>query len=149
MSKIVKHDTDGTKGVLAKGELGYDDYPAGGDAGRVYVGDGTNSIAQAKLSELEEVQEVLGTGSDVRYDKKLSSLDVIEMVYDGNSNLTATRYAGDNDTDMFFRDVLSYTGDDLTEVKHYFGTANLTTENASTVLTYSNGSLATAEYSEV
>lgn len=53
MAIVNKQDTDGTKPVLAKGELGYDDYAAGGDAGRVYVGNGSINIALAKKSEVE------------------------------------------------------------------------------------------------
>ena len=51
MAFINKHDTNGTKGLLAKGELGYDDYAAGGDAGRVYVGTGTENRALAERLE--------------------------------------------------------------------------------------------------
>ena len=51
MAFINKHDTNGTKGLLAKGELGYDDYSAGGDTGRVYVGTGTENIALADRLE--------------------------------------------------------------------------------------------------
>ena len=47
-------DTNGVKPTLKKGVLGYDDYNAGGDAGRLYVGTGTESIAQAKLSEVQD-----------------------------------------------------------------------------------------------
>ena len=53
MSVIIKQDTDGTKGTLAKGELGYDDYTDGGDIGRVYVGDGADNIPLSKKSELD------------------------------------------------------------------------------------------------
>jgi len=49
--RINKHDTNGAKPLLSKGELGYDDYPAGGDVGRVYVGTGTENIALAKKLE--------------------------------------------------------------------------------------------------
>ena len=52
MAFIQKQDTDGTKSVLLKGELGYDDYAAGGDAGRVYVGDGTVNIPLVKKDDL-------------------------------------------------------------------------------------------------
>ena len=45
MAKIIKHDTDGVKALLGKGELGLDDYTAGGDAGRVYVGTGSENRA--------------------------------------------------------------------------------------------------------
>ena len=49
--RINKHDTNGTKPLLGKGELGYDDYTAGGDTGRVYVGTGADNIALAKRLE--------------------------------------------------------------------------------------------------
>ena len=49
--RINKHDTNGTKPLLGKGELGYDDYTAGGDTGRVYVGTGSENIALAERLE--------------------------------------------------------------------------------------------------
>ena len=52
MSRIEKQDTQGTKPLLSTGELGYDNYPAGGDVGRVYVGTGAENIAIAKKSEV-------------------------------------------------------------------------------------------------
>ena len=51
--KIKRQDTDGVKPLLGTGELGYDNYPAGGDVGRVYVGTGSANIAQAKKSEVD------------------------------------------------------------------------------------------------
>lgn len=51
--RINKHDTQGTKPLLGKGELGYDDYVAGGDVGRVYVGTGSENIALAEKSEID------------------------------------------------------------------------------------------------
>ena len=51
--RINKHDTQGTKALLGKGELGYDDYTAGGDVGRVYVGTGTENIALAEKLEVD------------------------------------------------------------------------------------------------
>jgi hypothetical protein len=57
MGFIQKQDTDGTKAVLLKGELGYDDYTAGGDTGRVYIGNGTTNEA---LSKKEEVLALAG-----------------------------------------------------------------------------------------
>lgn len=53
--RINKHDTNGTKPLLGKGELGYDDYAAGGDTGRVYVGTGTENIPVAKKIEVDAV----------------------------------------------------------------------------------------------
>ncbi len=60
MARINKQDTNGTKGVLLKGELGYDDYSAGGDAERVYVGNGSTNIPLAKMSETEQLDTDLG-----------------------------------------------------------------------------------------
>ena len=59
--KINKQDTNGVKPLLQVGELGYDNYPAGGDAGRVYVGDGTINIALSKKSEVDAVEGKLDT----------------------------------------------------------------------------------------
>lgn len=61
MSKIVKQDTNGVKPLLAVGELGYDNYPTGGDAGRVYVGNGSINIPQAKKSEVIAVDGKIDT----------------------------------------------------------------------------------------
>ena len=57
MSKIMYVDTDGTKGILPKATLGYDDYPAGGDEGRVAVGTGSKNVYLAKQEEVEEARE--------------------------------------------------------------------------------------------
>ena len=59
--KINRQDTNGVKPLLAVGELGYDDYPAGGDAGRVYVGNGSINIPQAKKSEVIAVDGKVDT----------------------------------------------------------------------------------------
>ena len=61
MSLIRKQDTNGTKPLLATGELGYDNYPAGGDEGRVYVGTGTENLAIAKKSEVTDLNTYLDT----------------------------------------------------------------------------------------
>ncbi len=52
MSLIIKRDTDGVKPLLQTGEFGYDNYPAGGDSGRVYVGTGSENIPLAKKAEM-------------------------------------------------------------------------------------------------
>ncbi len=52
MSLITKQDTNGVKPLLQTGELGYDNYPAGGDSGRVYVGTGSENIPLAKKAEM-------------------------------------------------------------------------------------------------
>lgn len=73
--RINKHDTNGTKPLLGKGELGYDDYTAGGDTGRVYVGNGASNIALAKKSEVDakvvaNAGITAGTATKVTYDEK-------------------------------------------------------------------------------
>ena len=54
---IVKQDSNGVKPLLQTGELGYDNYPAGGDAGRVFVGTGAENIPLAKKEEVDEIIE--------------------------------------------------------------------------------------------
>ena len=51
--RINRQDMDGVKPLLQVGEFGYDNYPAGGDEGRVYVGTGTENIPLAKKSEVD------------------------------------------------------------------------------------------------
>ena len=53
MSLITRQDTNGVKPLLQTGEFGYDNYPAGGDEGRVYVGTGSENIPLAKKSEVD------------------------------------------------------------------------------------------------
>jgi hypothetical protein len=55
MGFINLQDTDGDKATLLKGQLGYDDYEDGGDAGRVYVGTGDKNIPLATKEELDAV----------------------------------------------------------------------------------------------
>ena len=71
MSKILYVDTDGTKGSLPAGTLGYDAYAAGGDEGRVAVG--TASGTDVLLSKKDEVDAI-----DVRV-VKLEGQDSISM----------------------------------------------------------------------
>ena len=49
---ITRQDLDGVKPLLQTGEFGYDNYPAGGDDGRVYVGTGSENIPLAKKAEM-------------------------------------------------------------------------------------------------
>ena len=67
MSKIIKVDTNGVKPLLDMRELGYDNYPAGGDVGRVYVGTGSENIALAKKVEVAAV--------DIKSDTHIGRLD--------------------------------------------------------------------------
>lgn len=162
MAYIQKKDTDGNKPLLKEGELGYDKYPAGGDEGRVYVGTGTVNIALSKKSEVDDavgrltVTEdrtsantlVTGTASKVRYDKVLGNLDVVEMLYTGD-DLTGVRYDGDDNSSVFYREVLSYVEGNLTTIKHYYGTSNLSAPSAVTTLSYdSSDNLLNTTYTE-
>ena len=49
---ITRQDSNGVKPLLQTGEFGYDNYPAGGDSGRVYVGTGSENIPLAKKAEM-------------------------------------------------------------------------------------------------
>ena len=71
MSKILYIDTDGIKGSLPAGTLGYDAYEAGGDEGRVAVG--TASGTDILLSKKDEVDAI-----EVRVEK-LEVQDSISM----------------------------------------------------------------------
>lgn len=55
MSLITRQDKNGVKPLLQVGEFGYDNYPAGGDAGRVFVGTGTENVPLAKKEEVDEI----------------------------------------------------------------------------------------------
>ena len=55
MSLITRQDSNGVKPLLQAGEFGYDNYPAGGDSGRVYVGTGTENVPLAKKEEVDEI----------------------------------------------------------------------------------------------
>ena len=69
MSKILYIDTDGTKGLLPEGHLGYDKATA--DRGRVAVGTNTGDVLLAKKSEVDSV--VLGT-TNIVYDNSTSGI---------------------------------------------------------------------------
>ena len=91
---------------------------------------------------------ILGTSTLTRYDKILGSMDIVDMEY-LNGDLTAVRYTGDNNVNVFCRDVLAYTAGDLTTVKHYYNTADLVTESGLTTLVYDvNKNLIGSNYTE-
>ena len=52
---IVRQDSNGVKPLLQVGEFGYDNYPAGGDVGRVYIGTGNENVPLAKKEEVDEI----------------------------------------------------------------------------------------------
>lgn len=82
---IKKQDTDGTKPLLDKGELGYDAYPAGGDEGRVYAGTGTENIPQAREDEVVKINS----------DQALAAGDAIDIT---GQTLTISKGDGSTET---------------------------------------------------
>lgn len=52
---INRQDTNGVKPLLGVGELGYDNYPTGGDSGRVYVGTGAENVKLARVDEIGDL----------------------------------------------------------------------------------------------
>lgn len=108
--------------------------------------DNDKTVEQA----IENIDLVTGTtGTSKRFDKRLAALDIIDMEYvDGD--LVTVRYEGDDDSTVYYRDVLSYVSGNLAEVKHYYGTSDLVTESASTTLIYDlDDNLVSSAYSEV
>lgn len=95
MSQIKKIDTDGNKGLLAQGELGYDGYTDGGDEGRVYVGTGTKNIKLATKEEvdaaasIDDVVTSLGLSANIlKYtDETGTDTDIDLSLYLDDSNL--------------------------------------------------------------
>ena len=88
--RINKHDTNGTKPLLGKGELGYDDYTAGGDTGRVYVGNGASNIALAKKSEVDA--KVVANAGITAGTYKSVTVDVKGLVTGGTNPTTLGGY---------------------------------------------------------
>ena len=129
MSKINKVDTDGVKPLLGVGELGYDNYPAGGDVGRVYVGTGAENIAIAKKSEIDTVNLL-------RADKYLAAQNIAHMSYT-DGNLTKIQYNNATDVDY---EVFAYGSGNLTSIQHYVGSVL----KGTTTLSYTSGNLVSA-----
>lgn len=96
--RINKHDTNGTKPLLGKGELGYDDYAAGGDTGRVYVGTGTENIPVAKKIEVDAVDgkadaHIARVDNPHGVTKAQVGLGLVDNTADANKNvLSATKW---------------------------------------------------------
>jgi len=92
---------------------------------------------------------ILGTTTLTRFDKILGSMNIVDMEY-LNGDLVTVRYTGDNDTSVFYRDVLAYVTGDLVTVKHYCNTADLVTESGLTTLAYDvDKNLVSSTYTEV
>ena len=113
----------------------------------------TNKYTDAEKDKVNNIPTniglVLGTTTLTRFDKILGSMDILDMGY-SNGDLVTVRYNGDNDTSVFYRDVLEYTAGDLTTVKHYYNTADLVTESGLTTLVYDiDKNLVSSTYTEV
>ena len=111
------------------------------------------SVDGAKLDNIEvsvnDLDNAVGTTALVkRHDKILGSLDIIATTYDASDNLDLIRYTGDDDSTIYYRDVLVYTSSVLTSVKHFNGTDNIVTPSATTTLTHTSGNLSTTAYVE-
>lgn len=146
---IVKQDTSGSKPLLEVGELGYDNYPAGGDAGRVYVGTGSSNIMLAKKTEVDSALALKVDDTEIasvnllRADKYLAAQNVVNMVYNVEGKLSKVQYNNTTDVDY---EVLTYNVDGkLTNVAHYVGSVL----KGNTVLSYVDGKLASAPFTAV
>ena len=145
-STIVVRDYDGVSKQFTKNDP--DGTLAADTTVATAIADGLagNALTEAATKNTA----VTGTATLVRHDKVLGTLSVVEMVYDDDKVLTAVRYDGDADTEApYYRDVMEYTDGDLTEVKHYYNTADLGTASGTTTLSYNaDGDLVTTSYTE-
>lgn len=139
--RITKQDTNGVKPLLQTGELGYDNYPAGGDSGRVYVGTGNMNIPLAKQVEILAVEGVVAGANLTRADKYLASQNIAKMVY-ANGDLIKIQYKNATDVDY---EVFSYSGGDLSGIAHYVGGIL----KGNSVLLYTDGDLSSVVFTEV
>lgn len=96
--RINRQDTNGVKPLLAVGELGYDNYPSGGDAGRVWVGTGSENIALAKKDEV--TAHTNRTDNPHGVTKTQVGLSNVDNTSDANKPIsTATQNALNNKVD--------------------------------------------------
>lgn len=115
-TSVVVHSSDGTDGTIDSA---------------------TQTLAGVMSAEDKTKLDVIGNRLDnlnvSRADKVLASKDIAKLIYD-NGNLVKIRYTNDTDEDY---EVLSYVGDDLTNISHYIGGVL----HGNTVLTHSGGDL--------
>lgn len=109
-------------------------------------------LTTAQLAKVANIPDntdlILGTTTLTRFDKILGSMNIVDMEYT-SGDLVTVRYEGDNDTNVFYRDVLAYVTGDLVTVKHYCNTADLVTESGLTTLVYDvNKNLIGSNYTE-
>ena len=130
---INRQDTNGTKALLQTGELGYDNYPGGGDKGRVYVGDGTINVALAKKSEVDA--KVIANANITAGTYKSVTVDVKGLVTEGTNPTTLGGY-GITD---------AYAKSDLDDVNVLRADKYLAAQNIANML-YTSGDLTKIRY---
>lgn len=128
------------------------------DKNTVVVHDGVTAGGHtlAKSSEVSDaaadvaqLQAITGTTTEVRYDKLLASLDVIEFVKT-TAGLATVRYEGDDNSTVYYRDVMVRDGnDDLIQINHFYNTSDLVTASGITLMPRTNGEIDTVTYSDV
>lgn len=97
MANIMYKDTDGNKSaLLPKGNLGYDDYSAGDDEGRVYVGTGTENIKQLSMKDMiDDDTMAAATADNIASAESVKAYVDATDVYDNTtSGLTAVTVVG-------------------------------------------------------
>lgn len=142
MSQIKYVDTDGDKSrLLPFRYFGLDNYPAGGDIGRVYVGTGSENIPLAKKSDVLAVDAKLADVNLTRADKYLASQNIAKMVYT-DGDLTKIQYKNATDVDY---EIFTYSGGDLSEIAHYVGGIL----KGNSVLLYTDGDLSSVIFTGV
>ena len=96
------------------------------------------STATANALALKTDTATLESLNTFRADKVLASKDVANLIY-SDGNLVKIRYTIDDNVDY---EVLTYSGEDLTNVAHYLGGVL----QGNTVLTYSGGNLVSSVF---
>ena len=100
---------------------------------RVAVSVSLQTTAQTLPDAINEIDSRLDYLNVSRADKVLASKDVANLIY-SDGNLVKIRYTIDDDVDY---EVLTYSGEDLTNVAHYLGGVL----QGNTVLTYASDEL--------
>ena len=101
------------------------------------------------MSKVRDSINVLGTSNLSRYDKQLAALDVKSIEYTTDEDPKTVIYTGDDDADIYYRDVIAYNTDgDPETVEHFYKATDLDTPQGTTTITYTDGKQATIEYTE-
>lgn len=106
-----------------------------------------NNFSDNDKTTLDKTSAVTGTTSFNRYDKLLANRDIVNMVYSADG-LETVIYQGDNSTDVFYRDELSYSVGKLSEVQHFYGAVDTQTPSGITSLVYTGDNLTSTNYTE-